>query len=216
MFVQYAFPTSAPSISQAPTAWTPSIDIGDVQREGQYIPANPNTGIITVKGSGTGTWGTQDSFFFHSEQRDADNLDIICYVNNWGWNWNYSKGGIMIRDGKTPDAAHAFLAITGRGQGVAFQSRGESGAVTDHHSYNWVPSNNVWLKLSKSGSTITAYFKHTSETEWTSAGETELNFSSNGFAVGLAVTAGDEYEYALSQLDVKDFSIEDGDVATIQ
>ena len=87
MFVQYAFPTSAPSISQAPTVWTPSIDIGDVQREGQYIPANPDTGIITVKGSGTGTWATQDSFFFHSEQRDADNLDIICYVNNWGWNW---------------------------------------------------------------------------------------------------------------------------------
>ncbi|KAL7464556.1 hypothetical protein ACHAXS_004891, partial [Conticribra weissflogii] len=213
----YNWPTSAPSISSAPTVWTPSIDIGEVQRDGEFYPEDPATGITILKGSGTGTWGSHDSFFFNNIQKGVDeSFSMECYVKNWGWNYEFSKGGLMIRDGNDADAANAFISITGREQGVAFQSRGVSGALTRHHSYHWVESNNVWLKLSKSGSTFNAFYKSDAGDEWIPVGTTQLELTGNAVTVGLAVTAGDEGRWSMVQLDVKDFKIQDDSSALMQ
>ena len=206
---EYFFPTSSPSISSAPTVWEPAVDVGDVQRAGSITEPNAD-GVARVYGSGTGTWGHNDAFFFHNVQKSVGGaLEVTVHVNNFSYHYQYGKGGIMIRDSNDPDAANAFIAIAGRNQGVIFQSREEAGAVTTHHSFHWVQNNDVWLKLTKEAdsSVVTASYKHSSDTEWTVAGATSLMLTGETVQVGLAVTAGDAYQHALAQLDYKEYDV---------
>jgi hypothetical protein len=206
---EYFFPTSSPSISSAPTVWEPAVDVGDVQRAGSITEPNAD-GVARVYGSGTGTWGHNDAFFFHNVQKSVGGaLEVTVHVNNFSYHYQYGKGGIMIRDSNDPDAANAFIAIAGRNQGVVFQSREEAGSPTTHHSFDWIQNNDVWLKLTKEAdsSVVTASYKHSSDTEWTVAGATSLMLTGETVQVGLAVTAGDAYQHALAQLDYKEYDV---------
>eukprot|EP01082_Thalassiosira_pseudonana_P009003 g8069.t1 g8069 contig27:117931-121073(+) len=206
---EYFFPTSSPSISSAPTVWEPAVDVGDVQRAGSITEPNAD-GVARVYGSGTGTWGHNDAFFFHNVQKSVGGaLEVNVHVNNFSYHYQYGKGGIMIRDSNDPDAANAFIAIAGRNQGVVFQSREEAGSPTTHHSFDWIQNNDVWLKLTKEAdsSVVTASYKHSSDTEWTVAGATSLMLTGETVQVGLAVTAGDAYQHALAQLDYKEYDV---------
>lgn len=208
--ITYNAPTAAPSISSAPTMWTPSVDIGNVQNPGSYSPEDPSSGIRILEGSGTGTWGRHDSLFFNGEKMPVDsNFTVECFVYYFGTNYEFSKGGIMVRDGNDSDAANAFISITGHSQGVAFQSREVSGALTVHHSLNWVDDNKIWLKLVKFGSTFSAYYMHEDQAEYTHAGDTELDLTGNAVVVGLAVTSGTDNQYAETKIQIKDYRVVD-------
>ena len=80
-----------------------------------------------------------------------------------------------------------------------------------HHSFDWIQNNEVRLTLSKEAGSnvITASFKHNLDSDWTNVGSTELALSESTVQVGIAVTAGDGYEYALAQLDVKEYDVVD-------
>jgi hypothetical protein len=52
-------------------------------------------------------------------------------------------------------------------------------------------------------------FKHNLDSDWTNVGSTELALTESTVQVGIAVTAGDGYEYALAQLDVKEYDVVD-------
>jgi hypothetical protein len=203
----FSYPTAAPSISNAPTPWTPAYDVGDVVRTVEFHPENVN-GVTVIKASGSGIWGRHDSYSSYSEQRPlGSNFEVVCLVDAlYGWHGQFTKGGLMIRNGKNSDAAHAFIAIN-RDEGVLFQSRNEAGSRTTHHSYTEVPNIFTWLKLKKTGNTIEAYYKHSTAADWTLAGSTELTLIGDQVQVGLALTSGFVEPYAYTGLNVKNYEV---------
>ena len=207
---EYIFPTSSPSISGAPTVWDPNVDI-ETQRAGEFYT---NVDFDIVKGSGTGLWGTSDSFFFVNEQfpDTIDGLDM--YIKRFENGKVYSRGGIMIRNSNDADSAYAFVGAAGNGQGVVFQSRPMAGALTEHHKMiyrNW--RNEMYVKLTKNVTEFTAYYKVLESDEWIELGTTTIEPSSTGTVqVGRAVTAGDSYQWALETMETQNLNMPEGSI----
>ncbi|KAL7531765.1 hypothetical protein ACHAXR_005425 [Thalassiosira sp. AJA248-18] len=205
---EYNFPTSAPSVSAAPSAWDPTVDIGGA-KPGQYV-YNENNGISSHKGYGTGIWGTSDSFYYYNEQRDIDGaFDVVAYVNRFHTGYTSAKGGIMIRDSNAPDAAQAFIGMSGYYNGATFQSRAAAGEMTVHHQTNYVAHHKAWIKLSKEADSgvVTGYYKIGLNDEWIELGSTSLTLTGHTLQVGTAVTAGDPTGNGNVWLETKEYEV---------
>jgi len=204
----YQFPTSAPSISSAPSSYDPVAEI-ETQRTGTYAESN---GVATLSGSGSDLWGRNDSFFFVGAWRDAaSDFAVEAYIQKFdNWHLN-SRGGLMIRDSLAPDAANAFVGAAGARQGAVFQSRAAEGQKTKHHQMIWANSNNfMYVRLVKAGTEITASFRATDADPWTVLGSTELTFTGSRIYVGQAVTAGRDYSSAIETLETRDYAVVEG------
>merc|ERR1712154_245619 len=70
------------------------------------------------------------------------------YTERLHTGYKHAKGGIMIRDTNDPDAAHAFVGMSGYYNGVTFQTRAEAGALAVHHQTNFVQYHQAWIRLS--------------------------------------------------------------------
>jgi regulation of enolase protein 1 (concanavalin A-like superfamily) len=206
---RYAAPTGSPTMSSAPTAWDADKDIGEPLRNGEYW-ADVGSGVTKLRGGGSGIWGSNDSFFFHSNQRENDAFTMTAYVHGFGSGEAFAKGGIMIRTDDSSDASNVFIGAMGGYKGIGFQSRQSAGAATVHHGTHWVSSNKAWIKLIKTGDVIEALYRTDSEEEWNSLGTKSLDFAgSRTLQVGYAVTVGNEdnsWNYA--DLYMKNFSVE--------
>eukprot|EP00585_Thalassiosira_rotula_P006502 CAMPEP_0196158876 /NCGR_PEP_ID=MMETSP0910-20130528/46036_1 /TAXON_ID=49265 /ORGANISM="Thalassiosira rotula, Strain GSO102" /LENGTH=1315 /DNA_ID=CAMNT_0041423787 /DNA_START=50 /DNA_END=3998 /DNA_ORIENTATION=- len=190
----FKFPTAAPTLSDAPTLWEPLLEM-DTQRTGTSYSSN---GIDYLKGSGTGIWGSQDSFLYLNTLHANNDFSVEVYIKRFKYGYENSRGGIMIRDNNDPDAANAFVGAGGQYSGAVFQSRSVAGAKTDHHKMVWVNNDNTfWVKLVKVGSTVTGYYKKNGG-EYTELGSVELTLTGSTVTVGKAATAGDSYSYAYS------------------
>jgi len=206
---RYAAPTGSPTVSSAPTAWDADKDIGEPLRSGEYW-ADVGSGVTKLRGGGSGIWGSNDSFFFHSNQRVNDEFTMTAYVHGFGSGEAFAKGGIMIRTDDSSDASNVFIGAMGGYKGIGFQSRQSAGAATVHHGTHWVSSNKAWIKLIKTGDVIEALYRTDSEEEWNSLGTKSVDFAgSRTLQVGYAVTVGNEdnsWNYA--DLYMKNFSVE--------
>jgi len=206
---RYAAPTGSPTVSSAPTAWDADKDIGEPLRSGEYW-ADVGSGVTKLRGGGSGIWGSNDSFFFHSNQRVNDAFTMTAYVHGFGSGEAFAKGGIMIRTDDSSDASNVFIGAMGGYKGIGFQSRQSAGAATVHHGTHWVSSNKAWIKLIKTGDVIEALYRTDSEEEWNSLGTKSVDFAaSRTLQVGYAVTVGNEdnsWNYA--DLYMKNFSVE--------
>ena len=206
---QYLFPSSAPSLSSAPTVWDATVQIGGAKEvEGSYS-LNTDTGITYLNGYGTGLWGTSDSFEYHNYQRDANApVDFVTYVDRFHTGYGDAKGGIMIRDSNDADAAYAFIGMRGYYLGATFQSRAAKGEETVHHQTNYVPNHNAWIKLSKpeNSGVITASYKIGIDDAWIELGTTELTLTGDSLLTGLAATSGDPNGNGVVTLQTKDTS----------
>jgi len=204
---EYLFPTSAPSVSSAPTVYDPVEEIR-TQRAGTYQAAADGT--ETFRGSGTDLWGRTDSFYFHSHQRPvAGDFTLTAYIADFpNWRAN-SRGGLMVRASLDPDAANAFVGAAGYRQGAVFQSRAAAGEETVHHKMVWANNENRFhVKLEKRGSALTASFRVGEADAWTVLGTTDLTFAGDTLYVGRAVTAGTDYQHALETLTMRDYALE--------
>jgi len=211
---EYLFPTAAPSVSQAPTAWDPAVEI-NVQENTYYSGEfSVSQGLDIVSGVGSGLWGRSDSFFFYNEQypNGGDVLSVEMYINKFNWvGTPNARGGIMIRDSNDPSAANAFVGAAGYQQGVVFQSRGAAGARTDHHEMIHVNGNqNFWVKLVKTQDVVTAYYKVEDGDAWIELGETSLALTGSKIQIGRAVTAASDNYYARETMQAKNYAVNTG------
>lgn len=207
--IRYEAPTASPTVSSAPTLWEANENIGEPLRDGEYWPADAN-GVEKIRGSGSGIWGTADSFFYHAYQRPSNNFTVTTYLSGFGSSQVFARGGIMIRDDSSDGASNAFIGAMGNYRGIGFQSRESADEETVHHNGHYVPSNKAWVKLIKTGNNIEALYRTQSQEDWTSLGSKTVNFSGTTIQVGYAVTVGsDDNDWWYADLYAKDYSIEE-------
>jgi hypothetical protein len=104
------------------------------------------------------------------------------------------KGGLMIRDSLAANSKHFSIFMTGNGNGINpyCEFRTENGEdSTDNYSGQTFVSNrtNIRLKIVKTGNVLRAYYKRESDINFLAFPEQQINFSSDSFFVGIAVTS---------------------------
>jgi outer membrane protein assembly factor BamB/regulation of enolase protein 1 (concanavalin A-like superfamily) len=164
------------SSANLPAPWMDN-DVGNPAIAGTAVASN---GALTVKGSGWDIWGADDQFNYAWQALNGDGVitaRITAQSNTDAW----AKAGVMIKSSTTAGSNYALMAAT-PGNGLHFQYN-YSGDVAGSPASN-MP---VWVRLARSGNTITAFSSADGKT-WTQMGVTTIAMSAQ-VTVGLAVCA---------------------------
>src|SRR4029077_20497571 len=164
------------SAQPLPTPWLDQ-DIGQVGIAGAATFAN---GVFTVKGAGSQIWGSADSFHFTYQSLSGDGT-IVARVASI--NPNSAPPGIIIRDSLNPNAMSAFGAYFASNAYLNYRTT--TGGSTSQASATAGPLP-YWLKLSRSGSTVSA-FTSADGVNWMPIGNSQtINMGQNVY-IGLAL-----------------------------
>lgn len=167
--------------SSSTTSWT-GADIGNVGLAGSMSQSGTT---FTVRGSGADIWDAADAFQF-VYQKLRYNGEIIARLTSLTNTHGWAKAGVMFRADLTPGSAFALVALNPSGI-AAFQHRASAGAQAQMSGQAWGVPAPQWLRLVRSGSTITAYTS-TDRTNWVLRGSQTITLPEEAY-VGLAVTA---------------------------
>jgi regulation of enolase protein 1 (concanavalin A-like superfamily) len=179
------------SPSAIPSPWTDA-DVGAVGLPGSASFANPT---FTVVGSGINIGGTSDQFHFVYQPLSGDG-EIVARITGVQNTTPESKGGIMIRESLAPNATNASMVITG-GNRIMFQRRMTTGATTN--SLSWNQTTPHWVKLVRTGDTISAY-RSTTGVSWTLSGTFTIPMAPTVY-VGLVMSSRDNTVTGTATLD---------------
>ena len=169
-------PVPAPTL---PAPWA-TTDIGPVIAAGG---ASYSSGTFTVDGSGADIWGSSDAFRFVYRTLSGDG-SIVARVTGVQNVAKWTKAAVMIRSGMSTSAANAALVVT-PAAGLSFQSRSSAGATTVAAVAPGAAP--VWVKLTRTGTTIKAY-RSTDGTSWITIATATVALGADA-QVGLAVTS---------------------------
>ena len=171
-------------------------NIHDVGTTGLAGTASYAGGVFTVQGAGGDIWGTNDEFQFVNQrftgsgspldQYQIARSEIVARVVSVAPTNPFAKAGVMIRDSNDPSSAHVILDVRPTGD-VEFMTRTATGNSTTYISGTnaGVP---VWLKLTRTSSTVTGYVSADGVT-WTMAGSATTLLSNTETELGMAVTS---------------------------
>ena len=199
---------ASPPVVPVPSPWQ-SQDVGAVQGSGA---SGTNAGVFTVIGSGDGIGEDNDQFQFVCQPMIGD-VTITARVvasQNTGSN---AMAGVMIRNSLGFDVSDTLMVFDGGAQSSIFQLRSNDAAVAtyglqelfgdaDDDEPSGTGSNNgytavvssqpasapLWVRLVRSGNTITGYTSPDGTT-WTQQGTVTVLMPST-VDIGLAVTSG--------------------------
>jgi regulation of enolase protein 1 (concanavalin A-like superfamily) len=170
-----------------PEGWT-SGDIGGVAAVGSSL-YNPQEQLFTVSGSGADIWNRADEFHFVSTPVSGDfsiytRVESVENVNQW------TKAGLMLREGTAPGSRHASIFVTPTTvKGMAFQRRREVNGVSVHTAGPAMTAP-VWILLKRSGDLISVYYQtELAGNPWTLVGRDTLPGLAATVNVGLAVSS---------------------------
>lgn len=169
--------------------------------------------------------GTSDSFHFFNKAAKNGDVSVEMFVKDFTGSGlhDWAKGGLMLRDSLNADAKHVSLFVTGS-NGLANLWRSNSGGESEIYNKKDLsgsrkllepprpksrvtrrptprpthafPIRDVWLKITKTGSTVQSYFKRKYDSTWTQFGsDKKLSFSGT-FFYGIAVTSHDTSKIA--------------------
>ncbi|MES2660977.1 MAG: cellulase family glycosylhydrolase [Verrucomicrobiota bacterium] len=175
------------NIGVVPAGWTDA-DIGGPSVAGA---ATFDGSALTVSGSGE-VFGAWDQFHFVSQSCVGD-VAIVAKVNSLAGGSAYAKAGVMIRDGSSGNASHAFSFFTPNtgagGQGANFEYRNGTGVATQSAANAGGVSAPGWVKLVRRGGTFTAY-RSADGVSWIQNGPAVSIAMGATVQVGVAVSAG--------------------------
>jgi hypothetical protein len=163
-------------------------DIGDVGAPGRSSVDEESGPEFTVSGSGADVWGTTDEFHFLSREAvgDFDFAARVVYADNID---RWTKAGLMMRDGLSAHASHAFILQTPRtDRGVAFQRRPVTGGNTVHTA-GPLTAPDGFLRLVREGNVVSAYHKTEPEGAWTLIGRQMFASLPETVRIGFAVSS---------------------------
>ena len=167
--------------SSLPEPWR----FSDVGTTGLAGTAVWTSGGFSITGAGADIWGTNDGFAFVHQSLSADGEIVARLTGQQGAN-SAAKAGIMIRASVADDAAHVVLTLQPNGY-AEFMTRATGSGITKWLTSPYTPVP-VWLKLSRTGSMVTASMS-TNGSTWTTIGSTPL--SAGAVEVGLVVCSHD-------------------------
>ena len=176
-----------PELSLGSPEWQAD-DIGDVGAAGRSSVDEDSGPEFTVTGSGADVWGTADEFHFLSREV-VGNFDfsarmaVVDDVDKW------TKAGLMMRDGLSAHARHAFIIQTPRSErGVAFQRRPVTGG-SSVHTAGPATAPPGFLRLVRDGDVVRAYHKAAPADEWTLIGTQMFASLPPTVRIGFAVSS---------------------------
>ncbi|MCB1967369.1 MAG: hypothetical protein KDI64_15410, partial [Candidatus Accumulibacter sp.] len=175
--------------------FTDSQDIGSPGLAGSASEAG---GVYTVAGSGTDIWNTSDSFRFVSGNATGD-AEIIVRVGTFSGPAEWSKAGVMFRDGTGASAAHVALVQRPDRQ-LSLQWRDGNGLAAGWEGLTFGGSDGPkWLRLTRQGDLFIASYSLDGE-NWIEGGR-HATVMGDTVRVGLAVTATDNSGLATATFD---------------
>jgi uncharacterized repeat protein (TIGR02543 family) len=156
-----------------------------------------NAGTFTVAGSGV-IGGTSDGLHFTYQTLTGDG-EIIARISNLQDTGTSSRVGVMIRDSLAANSKEIFMGMSGANDYIMAHRTTTGGSTsTTNSDSGTVP--NTWVRLVRSGTTITAY-KSTNGTNWTSVGSAiDTTFGSTCY-IGMAVGSGSTTTLNTSQFN---------------
>ncbi len=168
------------------SAWT-STDIGAVGAAGS---TTETAGTIVVRGSGEQIDTTLDEFRFVHLPMSNDG-EVSLRVVSMDYTHEKGRSGIMFRAGTTDNAPFAFVGI-GPGSSAIFQARNTAGTTTETVGEAARLPMPRWLRLVRTGNTITAY--HAADSagvrgEWQALGSRLFSALPATVNAGLAVNS---------------------------
>jgi len=151
-------------------------------------------GTFTVKGAGSQVWGTADSFHF-AYQVLSGNGTIVARVVSISP--TSATPGVMIRDSLNPNAMSAFGAYYASNAYLNYRS--STGGSTSQSS---APAGSLpyWLKLSRSGSTVSAYTS-ADGVNWVAIGSSQTINMGQNIDIGLALVSNNTSTLATATFD---------------
>ncbi|MFM8358334.1 MAG: InlB B-repeat-containing protein, partial [Verrucomicrobiota bacterium] len=171
---------------QLPTGWAGQIDIGapGTAGNGSSNSIAPNSFLI-VAGAGNIS-GKADNFRYLYQTLTGDG-SITVRVPSFQNTGTSARVGVMIRDALNTGSVTAFLGVNGSGaiQWVRRTRAGNNPTVTASAT---VTAPNVWLRITRTGSTFTAA-RSTDGTTWTTIASEAITMVANP-SIGIAVASG--------------------------
>jgi hypothetical protein len=178
------------SAQPLPTPWLDQ-DIGAVGIAGQATFAN---GIFTVQAAGSQVWGNGDSFHFTYQNLSGDG-SIVARVLSV--NPGSATVGVMIRDSLNSTAASAFGAYYSSNAYLNYRTTTGGGTSQSSAAAGPLPS---WLKLSRSGNTISA-FTSPDGVNWLAIGPPQTFSMGQNVYIGLAFLSNNSSTLATATYD---------------
>jgi len=169
-----------------PTGWLDQ-DVGSVGSTGSATYASS---VFTITGSGTGIFSNADGMHFAYIPLSGNGSIIARVVNEQG---AYNpQPGVMIRESLEANAANAFAGPVGSNSDayVEFYDRPTPGAYTNQQSASQAVTLPYWVKLTRSGTTFSAY-QAPDGINWTQVATSQTITMSPNIFVGLAVSDED-------------------------
>jgi len=179
------------TVTGLPLPWV-TTDIGTGMLAGSVTH---NAGTFTQAGSGViGSTSDKLRFTYQTLTGDGEITARISALQDTG---NSSRVGVMIRDSLAPDSKEFFMGMTGT-NAYRWARRTTTGGSTSVSNNNTGTIPNTWVRVVRSGTTISAY-KSTNGTTWINVGSTlNTTFGSTCY-IGLAVGSGSDTTINTSQ-----------------
>ena len=143
-------------------------------------------------------WGQWDQFQFHYDSIPArGDVSVEMFIQDFSTDDWYGKGGLMFRDSVAGNSQHYSLFMTQDGNVMANQWRECTNCGSSSNKSPTIKDRSGWIKITNTGNVFEAFFKRVGTTEWIKHGSTKtIDFSSDHFYVGVAVTAHDRTKTA--------------------
>ena len=174
-------PVGGPGVP-VPSPWQTQ-DIGNVGRDGGAI-FFAGTNAFSVAGAGADIWGAADAFRFVYQPLTGDG-QIVARVASVQNTNAWVKAGVMIRANLTSGSPQAMMMVT-PGKNNNFQRRAAAGGASSGTA-GAVVAAPYWVKLTRSGTTVTAYESSDGVT-WGTVGTATIALPAD-VLVGLAVSS---------------------------
>jgi RHS repeat-associated protein len=191
--VQGRITQRAVSTPGAPAPWV-SADVGAPAVAGSDS-YNSGTGTYTVSGAGYDVWqngNTDDQFHFVYKTLNGDGT-IIARVKSQTNTDDWAKAGVVIKASTTSGSNYASIMTT-----PANGIRMEYNFTHDTYGGSYTFPN-AWLKLVRSGSTITTY-KSTDGVTWTSVATATVTLPTNAL-IGMYVSSVNDTTLSTATFD---------------
>ena len=176
------------------TPWI-SADIGTPVLTG--TASDSGDGTFTLSAAGSGISGSADQFHFAYRNLCGDGV-ITARVATQQNTADRALAGVMIRASTEAGAAQALMAIT-PGHGAAFQFRTGTN-LSNVNSNSSGPTAPYWVRLVRSGNTITGYTAPDGTT-WTQQGAVNIPMTGAALLMGLVVTSTDPQNLCMATFD---------------